>query len=314
MTIDVIGNIWDIVNSFTKKPRYVTIYEDKVSELAEKIKKNTDPTRKHEPWGPPKIPLQIFADHGEGRDIRDRLVVMYELMAASINYQYWYGRHNIRPNDSSAVRMYQILDEAWNRDSRDISIDGVMRDFKRKLVENRFPAVDKRLKHLDELTEYSDLYGTGKMAFVAQDLVSAQKHECFDANIGLLQLMTNFPGFAEDMFLKRAFLFFIMLYMKMGWFEKEIDKIPVPADYQVPKMLRWFDCLYYDPELQRMIDDSVLIPENSLIECEIRASTMLVCKKLAEQSGCKTAQVDAFLWGNRKSCNDPFHLTITTNY
>jgi hypothetical protein len=299
---DIIGNVWDMVDSFTRIPRHVRINEDKVSELAEKIKKTVEPYHKHKPWGPPNIPFKTYAE----QPVRDSIVIQYELIAATVNYQYWYGRHDIRPNDSSAVKMYQLLDESCNVDPIWFSMDSVVDRFKKKLILNRFPAIEKRVKHLDELRNKGYVF--------ARELEEMQRFGAFDLNRSLESLITTFPGFAEDMFLKRAFLFYIMLYMKMGWFEKEIDKVPVPADYQVPKMLRWFGCLDYSTDLSESVRFSIPIPENSLMECEIRASTMLVCKKLAEQSGCKTAEVDAFLWGNRKSCTDPFHLTVTTNY
>jgi hypothetical protein len=79
-------------------------------------------------------------------------------------------------------------------------------------------------------------------------------------------------------------------------------------------MLRYYGCTSYSPELSQKIIDSVLIPEGSLMECEIRASSILVCKLLAEGAGCTMGEIDNFLWQNRKLCSDPFHLTITTNY
>ena len=123
-----------------------------------------------------------------------------------------------------------------------------------------------------------------------------------------------FPGYGKDLFLKRAFLFIIQMYRRLGLFKDEIHKIPVPADYQIPKMLRMLGCIKYNYPLDLMVADGRLISEGSLLECEIRAATIVVCKKIADLAGCSCADVDTYLFANRKTCRDPFHLTVTTNY
>jgi len=117
-----------------------------------------------------------------------------------------------------------------------------------------------------------------------------------------------------DIFLKRASLFFMMLHRSMGWFKNDIHKLPIPSDYQIPKMLEWLGCIRYYGSLKNDIKEGKLIPEGSLMECEIRAASIIACKKIADRAGCSPNDVDNYLWLNRKDCNNPFHLTITTNY
>ena len=88
----------------------------------------------------------------------------------------------------------------------------------------------------------------------------------------------------------------------------------MPADYQVPKMLEHFGCLVYTRDLEDKIKRHTMIPKWSIEEISIRAGTILVCDKLSELTGWTKSDIDAWLWRNRKECDKPFHLTITTDY
>jgi len=127
-------------------------------------------------------------------------------------------------------------------------------------------------------------------------------------------IISNYSGYAEDLFLKRAFLLVAMLYRRMQWFKNEIDILPVPADYQIPKILECLGGIKYDGQLYMKIQNHELIPSGSLEECEIRAATILAVKRLSELSGFSMCDIDNYLWLKRKEYRNPFHLTITSNY
>ena len=63
-----------------------------------------------------------------------------------------------------------------------------------------------------------------------------------------------------------------------------------------------------------LIEANELLPSGSLYEAEIRATSLLVAKKIADDAGCSMADVDTLLFGMRKEPTTPFHLTITTHY
>ena len=128
------------------------------------------------------------------------------------------------------------------------------------------------------------------------------------------ELITLFPGFASDIFLKRTFLFFIQMNRRFGWFEEECKIIPVPADYQIPKMLEHFGCFSYSSSLRQSIESNKLIPKNSIEECEIRSATILTAKKLCEITGWNISDVDSYFFLRKHEVDSPFHLTITTDY
>jgi len=59
--------------------------------------------------------------------------------------------------------------------------------------------------------------------------------------------------------------------------EEDMNKLTVPLDYQIPKMLRHYDCIHYFHGLQDDIRDSKLIPRGSIQEIEIRAVSIMAC-------------------------------------
>ena len=163
--------------------------------------------------------------------------------------------------------------------------------------------LEERIKHIDETC----LNGKDFVEILMNDKKDKIEH--------LMEYMIClFPGYASDMFLKRASLFFLMMNRKFGWFEQDLHNLHVPADYQVPKMLYYFGCFTYSPELYSKIHTSELIVKGSLMECEIRAATVLVAKKLCDITGWNVSDVDAWFWLRRRNCDRPFHLTVTTDY
>ncbi|NHJ48917.1 MAG: hypothetical protein FK733_14120 [Asgard group archaeon] len=183
------------------------------------------------------------------------------------------------------------------------SLDRCLDDLIKLLSLERFPLLEKRIKHLNELR----LNG---QKFI--DTVIKYKDDGFEHLLN--SLVQIFPGYASDIFLKRAFLFFAQLNRNYGWFEKEMYNLPVPADYQVPKILEHYGILYYEDELQQAIVEETLIPKGSIVECEIRASTIIACKRICEKTGWSMPQVDSYFWLKRKEVTTPFHLTITSDY
>lgn len=230
--------------------------------------------------------------------------VMVELVASSINYCYWYSNSGIRPGNANSGLMYQLVNEAFENYNNNNFILECTQDLIEKLAVNRFPLLEERKRHLLEIVS------SGGEQFV-QKILSNYKNGYEDL---FVELVERFSGFASDTFLKRASLFFLQLYRKLGWFEDAMTNLPVPADYQVPKILKHYGCLYYKSELDQKIKDGVLIPKHSPEECQIRAGTVLVCKRLCDETGWNISDVDGWLWLRRHVTDDPFHLTITTDY
>jgi len=292
---EIIEGVWSLAREFMKNPKYVSFDKDKIEALGEKIKEYA---KENSQCSSLKLPKCISS----GPPGQIERIFWYELLVSSVNFCYWYGRSTIRPEGSSSAKMYALLDEAFevkNREAENRTFSSqqyreeVAKLFQNKLMMSRFPLVDQRVRCIDELIKKDDELGI--------------------AQIGLKELVC-IPEFSRDLFLKRAFLFIMQLYRRGCVLPEEVQDLPIPADYQIPKMLRYLGCIYYSDELSRKVDSGELIPEGSLMECEIRAVSIIACKLIADRAGCTCEVVDRYLWSKRKECSDPFHLTITTNY
>ena len=300
--MSIIGNVFNICGQFTANPTNVFSVDEKIKETSLLIKKDLPDFKEH------FMGMPFINENFTNRIVKVQYAVFYELIAGSINYKYWYGRYNIRLNNSSSIKMYKDLDDVFKEvvnfgEISDAYASTVIDCFIKKISVERYPMLNERINHLRELnTEF------------ARDLGKSIYNQDYNLDYWLERLITSFPGYAQDIFLKRAFLFFMMLNRRMGWFKEDIHKLPIPADYQIPKMLKWLGCIKYSSKLSCDIMEGKLIPKGSLEECELRATSIMVCKRLSELADCSMADVDNYLWKNRKQCKEPFHLTITTDY
>lgn len=299
--------VLDLAHEFMEEPAHVAVNDDGIEKYCQKIEKEIP----EEPYfiGAPEIPL--FDDELE----QMKQIVLYELLASSVNYKYWYGKYDVRPHGSSANHMYKMLDDAFKEGLLPSSgtvthayVEQVIHRFTNNLLHERFPMSRERAEHLKEMMHDNQAYTfIGEVAFCI-----AEGHK--GMTYLLERLVINFPGFAEDIFLKRAFLFFMMLFRRMEWFKHEIHELPIPADYQIPKILQKEGCLVYSSKLYNDIQEGKLIPKGSRRECEIRAASIVACEKIAKQCNVPMCFIDDYIWMNRKEYDIPFHLTVTTDY
>lgn len=292
--MDIIKSVFDTAEKFMEYSKHVLIDKSMIRHLASAMEEE----------GTTKFPNELNI---EEINLKDE--IRLELLAGSINYCYWYGRANLRPNNTSSVLMYDLLRKSYE-DCKTISHWGfkeMVDNYITLLAENRFPLLEERKRHLYEVINN---WETFIPMVVRGDIIPEGKRLpiLFDV------LVRTFPGFAADIFLKRASLFFMQLNRKFGWYENDINKLPVPADYQVPKMLEFYGAIRYNAELVEHIIREDLIPKGSLTECEIRAATIIACKMISDHIGWTSQQIDSWLWLRRKKCDRPFHLTITTDY
>ena len=284
--IKIIDRVRTMSIDFVGEGMPVEIDYDAVNRLAEIMKKEG------------KMPFTVESVD----EMSKAQAVLVELFASSINYCFWYGKYDFRPMLGDSYSMYDVVIDAV-KNKFDGSVDpNFINNIIDRLIFDRYPLIEDRVKHLLEAS-------LGAQDFIMFVLMNREN----DAKIVLHELVRRYPGFSSDMFLKRAFLFIIQLNRKLDFF-KGIDEIPVPADYQVPKMLEHFGCLKYKRSLIDKIKQHVMIPKYSIEEISIRGGTVLTCDKLAELTGWTKSEIDSWLWLRRKECNKPFHLTITTDY
>jgi len=128
----------------------------------------------------------------------------------------------------------------------------------------------------------------------------------------------------EVYFCKKALLLSGMLHERFGIF-KDVDEMVVFADYQLPRILHYYEILIYEPELEKKIANLELIPKDSEEEVEIRASTIVAAKLIENHLKQKLKNeinalvVDCSLWRKSKELEKEgkignYHLTLTTCY
>lgn len=290
--MDIIKSVFEISEQILSlQPSHAWIRQIETEKLAEQMKEDGCPS---------------FYDSDGGYQTGIYNQILKELVASSINYCYWYGSPTIRPNGVSSTSMYDDVEEAFkDADNHALNFSSRIGFLIKILSEHRYPLLEERKRHLLELCE-------GRKA---EDFAHMITSEEYSPERLFHEFVENFQGFASDIFLKRASLFFIQLYRKFGWYKDDLMTIlHVPADYQVPKILRHFGCIEYDEELEEKIKLNKLIPTHSMEELQIRAATVKVCSELQNKTGWTIADVDTYLWTKRKLTDEPFHLTITTDY
>jgi hypothetical protein len=293
--MNLVENVYELSESFMNKAQYVTLDNNRIYEVAQVIKEDGI-----QEFPIPKIPKIIKG-------------IVLELVAGSINYCYWYGRSDVRPNGANSTLMYETAMNAFYDFSEfdDNSFSQCIDRLCRMLSSSRFPLLEERINHLKQLIPHAlDFCNEiGDSYFFGTGIKEERRIEYF-----FNKLIELFPGYASDMFLKRASLFFLQLNRRFGIMKDELLFLHVPSDYQVPKMLEHYGCIQYNNKLKTIINSNQLIPKHSLPECEIRSATILAIKKLCEITEHNVSQIDSFFFLNRHSSDNKFHLTITTDY
>ena len=299
--MNLVENVYEIAEEFMENPSEVTMNYEKIEEVGKEMLQH----------GIIEFPLPEVEDAFKA--------VLLELVASSVNYCYWYGKSTIRPNGAGSTFMREHLGNAffdYTGPTKDYDIlldrryesqfNTCLTRFINLLVINRFPLIEERIYHINQLRYSGE-------SFIS-DLIDLTKTNSADINNLMNNLISLFPGFASDMFLKRASLFFIQLNRRFGWYKDAIKTLHVPADYQVPKMLEYFGCISYSKSLKHTIESNKLIAKNSIEECEIRSATILTAKKLCDITGWSVSNVDGYFFLRRHEVQSPFHLTVTTDY
>ena len=130
------------------------------------------------------------------------------------------------------------------------------------------------------------------------------------------RLADAFPDGYADEVLKKAQLATSAIWRSAvgRGYDGEPASLTAFADYQIPRVLRAMGLLDYAPDLAAAIDAEQLIPAGSRDEQALRAAAILGIEKLAEAQGVGVADVDYWVWLQRKLPKEPFHLTLTTDY
>jgi hypothetical protein len=282
--MDFVKGVFDLASEFMINSKYAKLHYSGINETVKLMKANGTSSFNYD------------------NEVDKFRFCLFELVGNSINYCYWYGKSHIRPCGSSSRMMYSLLEQAFKEYQPFFNFADCLEEFVKLLAINRFPMLEERKNHLMELITEAE--------YLCEQIT--QQND--DPTEYIEKMIQSFPGYASDMFLKRLSLFFIQLNRRFGWFQNAMTYLHVPADYQVPKKLRHYNCIQYSEELENIVDNEQPIQKHSPQECEIRAATILACQELVKQTNWSIAEIDAWFWLKRNEITKPFHLTITTDY
>jgi hypothetical protein len=227
--------------------------------------------------------------------------ICFYLLANSINFCFWSGKANSYTAGAGSSTVWKFVNAALDAYSKP---DDILAHFYALVAESKLPPLEERLAILQEMRPY---FGS-KLA--------ALRHACLlgsDAKTSLEALVELFPSFGKDSLVKRASLMLQLLH-EDTLFAVDIESLPIPADYQVPKVLNAWGVLRYSPDLTQRISTEQLLSSESAEETEIRAATIRVGDLIRQRIEVPPHVSDRFIWTQRKAYPGPYHLTITTCY
>jgi hypothetical protein len=267
-------NLMEILDSCEFVTKHVTINEELLYSFSNKMIK----------------PIPVTPKHSKNLKID----IYNSIMDSALQFCFWYGNSSIRINNHSSSEITRLVKEY----SYDIEL------LKKHIRLARFPNIESRTKIIDEIGPIN----TNRMRRIISIISNTR-----DVDSILSTLTAEFDSFANDILLKKALLTVMSIHFKTGII-KDPEKILIPADYQIPKMLRHFGILKYSNELAYKVDNNILLLENSEEELAIRIQAIKAVKRIQDLSQVPSYMIDQILFHSRKNITSNHHLTITTSY
>jgi len=219
------------------------------------------------------------------------LVHVEMAIIASLQFCFWFGDNSMRPINS--FKLGQIV----QNELKGISVNE-LHTAKDKIIAalmlTDITMIEERIDCLNQVF---------KLDFVKYS-------KLWDDPIGSMNMLMTIPTFKRDYYKKKA----LLAIKESGKRTGIISNMDIPADYRIPQVLNYLGILEYSSTLANLISNDVFIPENSKLEIEIRAKAISACRIIAEENNITPHQVDDYLFGLIRQCDNKHHLTLTTNY
>lgn len=238
--------------------------------------------------------------------------VFYTVVNA-INYCYWQGSYSFRPNGMDSQATMQLLLKEFQHYNEaltlgpfaDIIWEDIHKSINVALRKSGITLIEERTTHINEIFDNINI--------LEQYFMSNRDN--LDAVDIVNFLVENFDTYASDIFLKRAQLMPALLNREPNVVISNLNKLHIPIDYQVPKMLERWDILDYDTELEDKIFNNEIIPKNSLEEMSIRSASVIATEMIMKEHNLSPLELDYILIMEAKDSKGyHHHLTLTTEY
>jgi hypothetical protein len=236
-----------------------------------------------------------------------KVIHAYNAINASLQYCFFLGRASVRFDGIDSFWVMRMLDKVFELENVSVvaDISRTKKPIIDALMDSNITMLRSRITTVEEVFEKLDFEMYGRA------------YNNVEASISQLKKLVCFR---QDLFFKKG-LFAVMITGRMlpelkqdTDYAEALAALPVPADYQIPKMLRHYGLIEYSDALANRVDRHIPLLENSDMELNIRAATVLVCDLLAEVNGISADVVDAYLFMHRKESDALHHLCVTERY
>lgn len=237
-----------------------------------------------------------------------KIIHAYNAINASLQYCFFLGSAKVRFDGIDSFEVMKMLDTVFKDHSivKTSDIASLRSAIIKALINSNITLLETRISTIEEVFDKLDFVEYGNSYLDIERSVS---------------LLKELVCFKRDLFFKKG-LFAIMITSRMlpklkensQSYKEQLFSLPVPADYQIPKMLRHFNLIQMSPELISIIDSNEMLIENSEMELNIRAGTVQACNAIAKNNNISVDDVDAYLFMHRKDSSLMHHLCTTTNY
>ncbi len=237
-----------------------------------------------------------------------QIVHIFNAINASLQYSFFTARSDIRFDGIDSQWLIKMLDEVFEEtEVRTVTdVYNTKEHIIEKLIGSNISMLRSRVETVEEVFVKLNFYEYGASY----------------ANIGVsIKMLKQLVCFKQDLFFKKG-LFAVMMTGRMlpelktayPQYAAQLALLPVPADYQIPKMLRHYGLIVFSEELEKMVENGVPLQENSEMELNIRAATVLACELIAKRNGVSADEVDGYLFSKRKESDLGHHLCVTERY
>lgn len=236
-----------------------------------------------------------------------QIIHVYNAINASLQYCFFLGNSTVRFDNIDSFWVMHMLDDIF-KDAKITSVKDIKKLREKiltALINSNITLLDTRVATVNELFDKLNFEKYGKSYLDIKNSI---------------QMLKKLVCFKKDIYFKKG-LFAIMISNRMmpklrnnKKYKKELYVLPVPADYQIPKMLRHFGLIKMSKKLSLLIDSNEPILENSDKELNIRAATIKACAMIAKNNNISVDDVDAYFFMHRKESDFKHHLCVTTNY
>ncbi len=268
--------------------------------------------------------------NGYKLDITEKEYILFMFLVESMNFCFWKEpfiqiEFDGKLHKRSMALFYAMLDRVV-KDKSFLDINNLM-----NITESDLALIlngDKNMPMLNE--RYHNLKETITIIYNKKDKFYDELFSIRDTDSLLNHIVDTFPNFQDISnykeetipFYKRATLLVHDLYNISNTIKTNISNVDCLlgcADYGIPRTLRFYGVLEYNPYLSNMVDSKQLIEAHSNLEVEIRANMLYALELIKDKLEYRGIMVnsitlDNMIWISGRNIDTPHHLTITTFY